>query len=55
MLVIERTEGILSCVQGNSKVMKLGLDMHCESQQSACSGIIFAIGVELRLNCLFKL
>lgn len=26
MLVIERTEGILSCVQGNSKVMKLGLD-----------------------------
>lgn len=26
MLVIERTEGILSCVQGNSKMMKLGLD-----------------------------
>lgn len=25
--------------------------MHCESQQSACSGI-FAIGVGLRLNCL---
>lgn len=26
--------------------------MHCESQQSACSGIIFVIGVGLRLNCL---
>lgn len=26
--------------------------MHCESQRSACSGIIFAIGVGLRLNCL---
>lgn len=26
VLVIGRTEGILSCVQGNSKMMKLGPD-----------------------------